>query len=106
MKASVLISAALSILVSSVAALPAPTANSDVSRKPGAEVLNDLNGRSLGKCFIRSSIYQGLCSLLIADFIISDRRGCTAEGKICWQLPNTCCGHMTCWCYLLGRCVR
>jgi hypothetical protein len=60
MKASVLISAALSILISSVAALPAPAANSVVSRNPGVDVLRNLNKKPLRKCLVRSRIYQGL----------------------------------------------
>ena len=52
MKASVLISAALSIMISSVAALPAPAADSGVSRNPGVEVLSDLTQNSLCKCLV------------------------------------------------------
>jgi hypothetical protein len=106
MKASVLISAALSILISSVAALPAPAANSVVSRNPGVEVLSDLNKKSLGKCLVRSSIYQDPCSLQIADVIMSDRRDCVEEGRFCVQMTNSCCGDMICHGFLLGHCMR
>jgi hypothetical protein len=104
MKASVLISAALSILISSVAALPAPAANSVVSRNPGVDVLRDLNKKSLRKCLIRSSIYQGLCSLQIADVIMSDRRDCAEGGHFCWQFPDTCCDGSDCMGFLIGHC--
>ena len=106
MKASVLISAALSIMISSVAALPAPAAGSVMSRNPSVEVLSDLTQKYLCKCLVCFSVYQGVCGSQIAAVVMSDRRDCKKDGEFCVQMTNSCCGDMDCHGFLFGWCTE